>query len=69
MPRQHDSSPLPAVRQLRRLKMQNKVTAIAVLICLTILASVWLERDRLCDFRVKTKLIEVDAGLSYELNR
>jgi len=49
--------------------MLNKGAVIAAIICLTILAVIWLERDRLCDFRVKTTLIEVDAGLSYELSR
>lgn len=54
---------------VRRLRMLNKTTVLTVIICLTVLAFVWLERDRLCDFRIKTKMLEVDAGLSYELNR
>ncbi|WP_176519180.1 Hok/Gef family protein [Pantoea sp. JKS000250] len=49
--------------------MLNKPTVLTVIICLTVLAFVLLERDRLCDFRIKTKILEVDAGLSYELNR
>ncbi|PPC63923.1 endonuclease [Pantoea sp. ICBG 1758] len=48
--------------------MQNKGAVMAAIICLTILAVIWLERDRLCDVRIKTNVFEVDAGLSYELN-
>ena len=50
-------------------KMQSKLAAIAAIICFTILVFLWLEGNRLCDFQIKTKVIEVDAGLSYELNR
>jgi len=48
--------------------MLNKVTVFAVVVCITILAIFWLERNRICDFRIKTRVIEVDASLSYELN-
>jgi len=48
--------------------MRNKLAVITVVICLTVICVIGMERDRLCDFHLKAEGIEVSAMLNYELN-